>query len=133
MLWGISECKNFPRQDLSGFRFCLNSVIFRHFSQYIIYLQTSQIFSLHTLFSKVIQWLAWQIEFWEGQWWGYILHVGDIIVYTLALSMPIFKKKSSRRVLGKSFNEKFGTFSQKSTRKFFLAKVYTKKRSQIEI
>ena len=58
--------------------------------------------------------------------------LGMFFVYTLGLSMPIFKKKSSQRFLGKVPNfvyyikmifyviHKFWNFSQKSPRRFFL-------------
>ena len=32
MLWGVSGCKNFTGQILSGIRFCPKLIIFRHFS-----------------------------------------------------------------------------------------------------
>ena len=39
MLWGVSGYKNFTRQTLSGFWFWFKLVLFRHFSQFIIYLR----------------------------------------------------------------------------------------------
>ena len=53
--------------------------------------------------SKALQWLAWWTEFWSGALIK--LHtsmLGTFFVYTFALSMPIFKKKSLRRFLEKS-------------------------------
>ena len=43
MLWWISECKNFPGQNLSGIRFCPETVIFSHFSRFIIYVHPKQL------------------------------------------------------------------------------------------
>ena len=37
MLWGVSGCKKFPGQILSGIRFLPKSIIFRHFSQFVTY------------------------------------------------------------------------------------------------
>ena len=58
--------------------------------------------------------------------------LGTFFVYTLALSMPLFKKKSTQRFMEKmtklfivvsnvtKHNEKFRTFFQKSPQRFFL-------------
>ena len=72
--------------------------------------------------SKVLQWLAWYAAFWARHWWSHILLCWGrfLYVYTLTLSMPIFKKKSARILLVEilaDFFLKIGILS---------AKVYTK-------
>ena len=42
MLWGVSRCKNFLRQNLSGNRFCSKRMVFQHFSQFIILVYPKQ-------------------------------------------------------------------------------------------
>ena len=54
----------------------------------------------HTIY-KVQQWLAWLSEFWVGHGWSYILPSWGPFLYSLAISMPIFKKKYLRRFLDK--------------------------------
>ena len=53
--------------------------------------------------SKALQWLASKADFWAGQGWSFLLQCWGRFLYAPwdYVSMPIFKKKSSRRFLGK--------------------------------
>ena len=50
MLWGVSGCKNFPRQISSRIRFCPKLAIFRHFGLLWISIACSGLFITRTWF-----------------------------------------------------------------------------------